>query len=186
MEPAVQGAIIGACAVAVGVMTTGFIQWRLKLGEEDRRAQEAAELAIFYNRRLRRVLHDFSQEQNLSTNLALGISINDDDISDMEYVLKELSTKIPQLNLILFDVRRHLKNIQIYTEQYRRLICELREGCGRENDLPVILGWIQIDAKNGSIKSHEAIQLAFKLLTYERRKKIVQAITKDKAYCSKD
>ncbi len=182
MQPAVQGAIIGACAAILGVLATGIIQWLLKISEESRRTQEVAEIVIYYNRRLRRAFQDFSNPTTLSNNLALGISINEDDIADLEYVLNELSTKIPPLTLILFDVRRHLKNIQTYTAQYQDLINEIKEGCNKVKDLPIILGWINIDAKNGSIESHKAIQLAFSLLSKHRRKKILLSISSDKNY----
>ena len=185
MEPAVQGAIIGASAALLGVVSSGVIQWALKITEESRRKQEAAELTIFHCRRLRRVLQDLSDEQSLTKHLSLGISINDDDINDLEYILKELSTKIPQLNLSIFDIRRLIKNVQSYSKQYWDLLESLKKGTGNPKDLPIIEGWIRIDARNGNTEAHKAIQLAFKQLSKSRKKVLIQKISLDKTYNSK-
>jgi hypothetical protein len=185
MEPAVQGAIIGASAALLGVISSGVIQWALKISEESRRKQEAAELTIFHCRRLRRVFQELSEEQSLTTHLALGISINDDDIYDLEYILKELSTKIPQLNLRIFDIRRLLKNVQSYSKQYWDLLDSIKKGTGNLKDLQVIEALIRIDAGKGNSEAHETIQLAFKQLSASRKKSLVHKISLDKAYYSK-
>lgn len=182
MEPAVQGAIIGASAALLGVLSGGLIQWALKITEELRRREEVAELIIFHCRRLRRVLQEFSDEQSLAQHLALGISINDDDISDLEYILKELSTKIPELNLRIFDIRRLVKNIQRYSKQYWALLDSIREGAGNVNDLPIIEGWIRIDAQHGNTEAHKAIQLAYKKLSRRRKKLLIKRIILDRMY----
>lgn len=185
MEPAVQGAIIGASAALLGVLSGGVIQWALKISEEKRRREEAAELIIFHCRRLRRVLQDFSDEKSLAQHLALGISINDDDINDLEYILKELSTKIPELNLRIFDIRRLIKNIQNYSKQYWSLRDSIKEENGNPKDLPIIEGWIRIDARHGNAEAHKAIHLAFKKLSKSRKKSLIARISLDRTYNSK-
>lgn len=185
MEPAVQGALVGATAAIIGVVSSGAIQWCLKISEESRRKQEAAELMIFYCRRLRSVLRTLSAQPSLSSSLSLGISINGDDISDLEYVLKELSTKIPQLNLIAFDIKRALKNVQGYTNQYWELLADLKKGSGNPKDLPIIESWLMTDARQGSIQAHNAIQLSFEQLTKSRRKILIRKIRLDNTYSLK-
>lgn len=185
MEPAVQGALVGATAAIIGVISSGAIQWGLKISEESRRKQEAAELMIFYCRRLRSVLRKLSAQPSLSSHLALGISINDDDISDLEYILKELTTKIPQLNLIAFDIRRALKNVQSYSNQYWDLLATLKKGVGNQKDLPIIESWLMIDARQGSIQAHNAIQHSFAQLTKSRKGIVIHKVRLDDTYSYK-
>ncbi|WP_141695187.1 hypothetical protein [Pseudomonas graminis] len=185
MEPAVQGALVGATAAIIGVISSGAIQWGLKISEESRRKQETAELIIFYCRRLRSVLRKLGSQPSLSSHLALGISINDDDVGDLDYVLKELGTKIPQLALIAFDIKRALKNVQSYSNQYWDLLASLKNGTGNPKDLPVIESWLMIDARQGSIQAHNAIQLSFEQLTKPRKKIVIHKVRLDDTYSYK-
>lgn len=185
MEPAVQGALVGATAAIIGVVSSGAIQWALKKSEELRRQHEAAELMIFYCRRLRSLCRRLSSQSSTSKALSLGISINDDDISDLEYVLKELATKIPHLNLIAFDIRRALRNIQSYSNQYWDLQSAIKNGSGNSSHLPIIESWIMIDARQGSKLARKAIQLSFKQLPELRKKAVIRKIRLDDTYSNK-
>lgn len=185
MEPAVQGALVGATAAIIGVVSSGAIQWGLKISEESRRKQEAAELMIFYCRRLKSLFRKLSTQPSTTKTLDLGISVNNDDISDLEYVLKELTTKIPQLNLVAFDIKRALKNIQNHSNQYWDLQAAVKNGGGNPKDLPIIESWIMTDARKGGKLARKAIKLSFNQLSRTRRKILTRKIRLDDTYSYK-
>jgi hypothetical protein len=178
MEPAVQGACIGALAAISGVITNWFIQKKLKLGEEERRREEVAELTLFYCRRLRLILREFSDKNLMLKYMAVGVSFNDDDISDMDFVLKELASKLPHVNLILFDLRRVIKNIQGYDKKHY----EVRNSGKNIKELDIIEAWIVGEAKRGNIEAHRAIQACFSVLSKSRKKTIIKRVSQDKTY----
>lgn len=182
MDPAVQGAIIGASAALFGVFVSGVVQWFLGKAEEGRRRDEAAELLIFYCRRLRKVFENFTDENELQKCLSIGVSVNSDDLADLEFVLNEISVKLPHTNLLLFDLRRVLKNIKTYSNKWWDVQEKLKKDEGNEKDLTILESWIKTDAARGSKDAHRAIQEAFKSLSKGRRKGITDTIGKDRNY----
>lgn len=182
MDPAVQGAMIGATAALFGVFISGALQLALRKAEEGRRKDEAAELLIFYCRRLRKVFENFSDEIELQKCLSIGIALNDDDLADLEFVLAEISTKIPHTNPYLFDLRRVLKNVKTYSASWFEVQAKLRRDEGNEKDLSILESWIMTDAKRGKKDAHKAIQEAFASLSKGRRKSMTDKIGKDRDY----
>lgn len=182
MDPAVQGAMIGAAAALFGVLISGVLQLTLRKAEEGRRRDEAAELLIFYCRRLRKVFENFSDENELRKNLSIGVALNEDDLADLEFVLAEISTKIPHANLLVFDLRRALKNVKMYSTKWFDLQEKLKKGEGSEKDLPVLESWIITDSKRGKRDAHKAIQEAFASLSKKRQQSVTDKIEKDRDY----
>lgn len=157
LDVRIQAALIAAFCTLVGVIIGGAIQIYVK-DREISRAKGVAEGAVcIYLCKLRDLFEDFSEEDETVRNLSLGISVNDNDIQEVNKVIELIENYDAFLIVKLFDVRQRLHNIRLYSNSYY----ELRDLDKPYNKLQKVVRYLNVDAKGGLTVVNECIKHTF-------------------------
>lgn len=157
LDVRIQAALIAAICTLVGVIIGGVIQIYLK-DRDISRAKGVAEGAVcIYLCNLRNLFEDFSEEDKTFRNLSLGISVNDNNIQEVNKVIEIIENYDAFLIVKLFDIRQRLHNIRLCSNRYY----ELRDSDKPYNKLQNVVRYLNVDAKGGLMDVNECIKYTF-------------------------
>lgn len=157
MDVRIQAALIAAICTLIGVIFGGFIQVYLKDREISREKAVAEGAVCIYLCNLRYFFSEFSEDMKIFQSLALGISVNDNNIQEINKVIELIERHDAFLVIKLFNIRQRLSNIRIYVTNYYKQ----RDAGKQFEKLQEVVGYMKIDAEGGLTDIDETIKHAF-------------------------
>ena len=170
MDPRIQAAIIAAVSAFVGVILGGIIQSSLKNREIIREKMVAEGAVALYLCQLRFLFVDFSNEEETYKALSLGITANENNISEVDKIISLIEKHDPFLVVRLFRIKQLLHNIGNGSRSYWEQI--------KKNSEPKlytpIVSYINVDGKRGIKETDECIKHSFNYSENQTKKYLLQ------------
>lgn len=157
MDPRIQAALIAAICTIIGVLIGGVIQSHLRSKDIAREKRVAEGAVCLYLCQLRHLFRDFSKRDATYKCLALGITANQNNISEIEKVIELIEKHDAFLVVKLFNIRQRMHNINLGSKQYHKLV----KNNPSSVDIEPTVGIINVDGKHGLKEVDMCIKHAF-------------------------
>ncbi len=189
MDIKIQAAIVGAVTAIIVTLINWFIQKDLKDRELKQKKQVAEGTVALYLCQLRLLYANFSNEEDIFKSSALSISINQNNLDEVNKIIEIIEPYDSYLTIKFFYIRQSMSNIKIYMNALKSTL--EKDDDDPTKDPRIQTGCIMVDAKRGLKDLDEALRHSCKyaesetlkfLLSTEEFNALLQEVLGDERY----